>query len=186
MRAGGPRSNLNQSDRASIAPILAGPMHKPPPLLTRHRHQRLVLWALTFLAWLSAALGNGMVGKRQRRWIPLPRLVHFVRHLVILRGAELALRPRGFHDRCYGPSKAGRVTNRAGFGGRLRRALKRRDAAAQIVRLIAILRDIDVWARRVARRMERGFTRLYPRRFCGASQPAAGRCATPAFSADTS
>lgn len=149
-------------------------MHKPPPLLTPHRCARLVAWAQAMLAWLATALfGAGALSGawRLRRYPLLDSIEHLVRGLAICRTIELAHlreRPRArlLHDTLGAGFR--RRTERSEIlrsiaGSRWRKALKHRDPAQRLQRLLAALADIDSFARRylVPRAMRR-LTRLFP------------------------
>jgi hypothetical protein len=77
---------------------------------------------------------------------------------------------------------------RAVKGSRLRRRLRARDPAARFFAILAVMRDLDAEAARLARRLPRGLTRLRaipPRREHAVVRPIS--CfAAPCAHADTS
>jgi hypothetical protein len=143
-------------------------MHIHKPLLTSHRRQRLVLWALAMLTWLAAVLFAGreitvrQLHQRHRR-MSLDGLTRMTIELMICRAAELArLRRRKRNFWRYGRDLTPRHLFRSLVGSRLRRVLKPRHARERIAALIHALRNLDAFARRLAKRMRRGLTRLWP------------------------
>jgi hypothetical protein len=141
-------------------------MHIQKRHLTRHRRQRYVLWALAMLAWIASVFAGRRITSRQahqRGDISLQGLTRMVMELVVIRAGELTRIRR----RSLAFFKRGRDLRRGHLlrsvvGSRLRRTLKRRDIAAHIANLIAVLRDLDAFARPVAQRLRRGLTRLFP------------------------
>lgn len=136
--------------------------------LTQHRLQRAVLWTLAVLTWMDGAVFGALDVSwrhvRQRvRLIWLPGLARHVGALVLMRALQLA-RPRQRKQILYW--RRGRDLRRSNFrrsviGSELRRALRHKDERAWIARLIAVLRNLDVYAARLARRLSRGRTRLW-------------------------
>lgn len=141
-------------------------MHKRKPLLTRHRRQRYILWALAMLQWIAAVISGTTIGARQmhqRGDISLAGLTRMVLQLAVIRAAELA-RPRSrtatFFKR--GRDLRRRHLLRSVIGSRLRRSLKHRTLGVRVARLIAVLRDLDSFAHALAKRFRRRLTRLWP------------------------
>jgi len=165
------------------------------PIITQHRVQRLVLWALAMLSWCAGVLfGDRPISIRhiQQRFgdLKLTALTRFVRTLVALRAVALAgvRRPR----RRTSLWRRGRNLQRSHFprslaGARLRRLLKRDDLATRIARLVHVLRNIDAYAQPLVRRFRRGLTRLWrvlpP---IGGAQTLRACCAIAPHLADTS
>lgn len=149
-------------------------------LTTAHQRRRLALWALTMLRWIAAVLFAGRtVTARQfetrRERLSLHGLTRLVIQLLIVRSGELA-RPRRRRLRFF---RNGRELKRRHFirsflGARLRRVLKPRGIAARIDALIRVLRDLDLYARQLARRR---ITRLWS--IAPAPMPAAAILSAP-------
>jgi hypothetical protein len=135
------------------------------PLLTRHRRQRLVLWALAMLTWIAAVLAGKPIRTRhahQRGDISLEYLTRMVLHLAIVRAGELArIRYRKIIFFKRGRDLRRRHLLRTVIGSRLRHKLRRKDFAARIAVLIAVLRDLDTLARPLAQRLRNRLTRLW-------------------------
>jgi hypothetical protein len=164
------------------------------PLLTQHCLRRLALWTLTLLQWIAAMLSsNRAITPRHIRqrieFISLPWLTRRVGHMLIVRAAQLDRRRPRKRPRFWRHGRDLRCAHliRSLLGGRLRRALKHKDAATWIAKLIHVLRNLDAYARPLMRRLHGGLTRvarLVPaiasaETLCGAPTPA------PAF-ADSS
>lgn len=136
------------------------------PILTQHRRQRLVLWALTLLSWMSAMLlSDSAVAPRRmsQRMFSLPWLTDLVGNLLFVRAVELARLRQRKRPVLW---RHGRDRRRAHFmrsmlGARLRRRLKHKTARLWAANLIAVVRNLDAHATALARRMRRGFTRLW-------------------------
>ena len=141
-------------------------MHIQKRHLTRHRRQRYVLWALAMLAWIASVFAGSRITSRQahqRGDISLQGLTRMVMELVVIRAGEVArIRRRNLAFFKRGRDLRRSHLLRSVIGSRLRRTLKRRDIAAHIANLIAVLRDLDAFARPVAQRLRRGLTRLFP------------------------
>lgn len=168
------------------------PAHmKPAPIHPSKRDsQRFARWLLALLNWLAFALG--VLGAherhvRQRFTVLSPRYLMKIERIivrfVIVRAAELTLlratnpRAHDFHLQNV-PASYRRVL----AGGRLRRALKARDLRTRIVCLAAVLTNVDLWARRMVRRLKSNLTRLHARKFeifAEAPLPRALAVATP-------
>jgi hypothetical protein len=137
-------------------------------LTTPHQRQRLALWTLTALQWVAAVLFGGRevaVRHLHQRCplISLERLTRLATCLLIVRAREQARCRAGTlrfwrHGRDLRP----RHLIRSLLGSKLRRAFKPKGVAARIAALIGLLRNLDACARRLARRMRRGLTRLWP------------------------
>ena len=169
-------------------------MKKPPPFLTPHRFARLLAWAHAVLAWVGAVLfGVGATPdlrrlRRRRRLLTLDPVEQAVRWLVICRTVDLAHlqeRPgaQTLHDGIAGGFR--RRVERGGIlrtiaGSRFRKALKHRDPAQRLQRLLAALADIDAFARRyLVPRALRRLTRLFPVLACAPPPVAPTACAVP-------
>lgn len=142
-------------------------------IIAPHRFARIVLWAKTMVAWLALALFSEIrIDRRHNRrryhHISLAWIERLVGTLAIIRATELAALPRiksqppqrnaapaGFRQRAWGAG-----VHRAILGGRLRKALKRKDPRQHFERLYAALSDIDAFARRhLLKRVLRRFTK---------------------------
>jgi hypothetical protein len=133
------------------------------PLTTAHQRRRLALWALTMLRWIAAVFAGAPVTARQvrarHRRVSLDGLTRLVIQLLIVRSAELARRNcRRLRFFRHGRDLKRRHFIRSLLGARLRRALKPKTLAARIDALIRVLRDLDHYARQLAKRR---LTRLW-------------------------
>jgi hypothetical protein len=137
-------------------------------LTTSHQRQRLVLWALAMLSWIAAVLFAGKaVTRRQLRRrckrISIHHLTRLTLKLMIVRAAELAgYRPRKLRFWKHGRDLRRPHLFRTLIGSKLRRTLKHKDPAQRIAILTGALRNLDLLARRLAQRMKRRLTRLWP------------------------
>jgi hypothetical protein len=139
-----------------------------PPLFTEHRRRRLILWVLTALGWLAEALfGDRDVSarhfNRRLRHVCLEEVTQKVAALLIARALRLAnmrTRRRAAHWR-HGRNMRPRHWMRSLLGCRLRRALRHKDIATHIARLVYLLRHFETYARRLAHRMRHGLMRLW-------------------------
>jgi hypothetical protein len=133
--------------------------------LTRHRRQRLVLWALAMLTWIASVFAGRPITSRQahrRGDVSLDGLTRMVMQLAAIRAGELArLRRRRPTFFKRGRDLRRRHLRRSVIGSRLRRKLKHKDIATHVATLIAALRDLDAIARPLAQRMRQGLTRLW-------------------------
>jgi len=131
-------------------------------ILTQHRFQRLVLWTLAMLSWFAAVLlSRRPITKRhlyRRGDVSLAWLRLRVRDLLIIRAAEMLgrviRRPNWRNARM--PSHF----RRSLVGARLRRALKHKDPATHIAKLVAVLRNLDAHAAELARHIRTRRRRL--------------------------
>jgi hypothetical protein len=142
-------------------------MRSPHRFLTSpHQRRRLVLWALAMLAWIAAVLLADKPSParqlRQRGDISIESLTRLTMRLMIVRAAELSgyrrRKPRFWR---HGRDLRRRHLIRSMLGGNLRRALKHRDLATRIARVISVLRNLDAYARLLAKRMRNRLTRLF-------------------------
>ncbi len=136
-------------------------------LTTSHRRQRLVLWALAMLSWVSAVLfADADIRLRhvRRRRVSFAGLKRLTVRLLIVRSMELVgVRPKPrLRNWRYGRDLRRRHYFRSLIGGRLRRVMGGKHLAATIAALVDILRNLDVYAGRLAQRMRRLLTRLFP------------------------
>lgn len=141
-------------------------MHMRKLVLTRHRHRRLVLWTLAMLAWIASIVLGGMRTDarrlRQRGDVSLDWLRRWVMKLVVVRAGEIA-RPRARRPRFWrGRDQRRSHLFRALIGSAFRRALRHRDIAERVRRMTHVLRNLDAYADRIAKRMRRRLTRLWP------------------------
>lgn len=125
------------------------------PILTQHRLQRLILWALAMLSWIAATLlADHSVNARhraQRGDISFAWLTRLVTNLIFIRATQIGrFRRRPIIYWRHGRDLRRRHLRRSLLGSRLRRALKRKGAAEQIAQLIAVLRNLDAHAARLA------------------------------------
>ena len=152
-------------------------MKKPPSPITPHRFARLTAWLSAMLAWAGSVLFADAARPSRRHirqrygFLSLDPLARLVRDLAIVRAADLAhlrTRPRFRGVRNAAAHGFRRCTARGAWrraiaGSRLRNALKHRDPAQRIQRLLAAIADIDAFARRyLAPRAKRRLTRLFP------------------------
>jgi hypothetical protein len=130
------------------------------PILTRHRLQRLVLWALAMLSWIAAVLAGRHVNRRhieQRGDISLAWLTRLIVNLLMIRAAHIGRFKRRGPTRYWrhGRDLRRRHFHRSLLGAKLRRALKHKDLVTHIARLIAVLRDLNTYAAELARNIRR-------------------------------
>jgi hypothetical protein len=135
-------------------------------LTTPHQRQRLALWALAMLSWIAAVLfaGKEITHRqlRQRYRVSVESLTRMVIHLILLRARELSgLRPRKLRFWKHGRDLRTRHLIRSVVGSKLRRALKHKDPAMRIARLIGALHNLDAYAQHLAQRFRRRLTRLW-------------------------
>ena len=157
-------------------------MHIYRPILTQHRVRRLALWALTMLQWIAAIVfSDRQVSVRHIKQrvdaICLHALTRLVGNLIIAR-ALLIVRPRRrpINFWRYGRNLHCAHFRRSLFGAKFRRALNDKDLARHIAKLIAALRNLDAYGRRLAHCIRHRRRRLWRTR------PAIAP-ATPIFSA---
>jgi len=165
-------------------------MRTPQPI-TDHRLARLTLWALSILVWAAGALfGNGRAKRRHIRQrygaLSIGKLTHMVRNLLLIRAARFQRAPLmlkhwriytqpGFHRR-----RAPRNKLRSIAGGRLRRFMTHGSLMQRLARLIRIVRNLDLYARRfMLRRVRNGATRLLAIQLTRAVQEAASGTRAP-------
>lgn len=138
-------------------------MHQPrPPLISNHQRKRLTLWALTALGWLAGVLfgerGLDLRRIKQRgHHLCLDELTRTVLTLIVARALQFT---KVRTSRRVHPWKHGRCLRRAHFirsllGARLRRQLWHKDFNTRIAQLIALLRNLDMHARRLAQRLRK-------------------------------
>ena len=159
-------------------------MHTYRPILTQHRVRRLALWALAMLQWIAAIVfSDRQVSvrhiKQRADAICLHALTRLVGNLIIAR-ALLIVRPR---RRLLNFWRHGRNLHLAHFrrslyGSKLRRALNDKDLARHIAKLIAVLRNLEAHARRLAHCIRHRRRRLW--RAQPAIAPAAAIFGAPA------
>lgn len=137
--------------------------------ISAQRLTRLTAWTRLALMWFAmfllapAALTNI---RRLNRFgfLSLDDLTRCVRDLIVIRAAQIMRTPPQRRQRFdYAPPGFRRRMQprqliRAAAGARLRRALRHRDMATRISILLASLRDLDGFARAIARKL----TRLAP------------------------
>ena len=136
----------------------------PPPLPSRHRLARLLLWARLWLVGLGGVIVQLIALDPKRADEVTKYAARVVRDLVIFHALHRVRRPklkRG--PKPLGKQRAGGV--RAFVGVRLRQRLAARNPIARFFAVLALLRDFDAEVMRFARRMRRGMTRLYSRRY---------------------
>jgi hypothetical protein len=146
-------------------------MKSSPYIISSHRLVRLIAWARLALAWAAMMLFSEDAPRPTRRRIrrygllSLDRLERLVRNLVLIRAAQLARRPARRCTFAFAPAgfrrrRRTRQLLRAVAGSRLRRALRDRDPAKRMARLVQALADIETLARRIVRRLPKGLTRV--------------------------
>lgn len=137
--------------------------------ISARRLARLTAWTRLVLVWFAMFLFAPSPPDNLRRvnrfgFLSLDALALCVRDLIVIRAAQMIAaapqrRPRldyattGFRRRLHP-----RQLIRAAAGARLRRALRHHDPATRISILLAALRDLDRFARAIARKL----TRLTP------------------------
>ena len=141
------------------------------PILTSHRLQRYVLWALALVSWVAAtAFANRPISARRARrfgdvsWLDLS---HLVGNLIMIRALHMLGRVPPLRRFPYWLRELGARPShfrRSLFGAKLRRALRHKDPAMHLAQLIAVLRSFDTHAARLARniRRRRRLLRLVP------------------------
>jgi hypothetical protein len=141
-------------------------MQAQRPYLTLHRRRRLVLWALTMLAWIASLFGGAGPLRRhlhqRHRKMSLDGLALMIKQVILLRAADINRRRRRrlvFFKR--GRDLRRRHFMRSIYGSRLRRALKHGDPLTRITILADALKHLDAWAQRFAKRLRCGFMRLW-------------------------
>ena len=142
-------------------------MHAPKrPHLSTHRYQRLILWTLAMLSWIASVVLAGCRidarRSRQRGHVSIAGLRRWILQLIVLRAAEIA-RPRRRHP-LFWRGRDERPTHlfRSLIGAALRRALTRKNFAESIRLFLEVLRNLDVYATGIVKRMRRHLTRLWP------------------------
>lgn len=133
---------------------------KPRSNLTAHQRQRIILWALTMLHWFARTLLDyRIVTTRhltQRGDWSMYWLTRLVTNLALHRARDFLGRvPKAKSFWRHGHDLHRRHIRRSLIGSRVRRALKHKDPATHIARLIAVLHDIDHTARQLAARYKR-------------------------------
>lgn len=128
--------------------------------ITAHQRQRLILWALTMLHWFAKALLDyRIVTKRQlaqRGDYSLGWLTRLVTNIALHRARDFLGRvPTVKHVWRRGRDLRRSHMRRSLIGARVRRALKHKDIATSIARLIDALNNIDHYARQLAKRYKR-------------------------------
>jgi hypothetical protein len=143
-------------------------MHSYRPFLTQHRIQRLALWGLATLSWMAAVLfGDRLIAFHQLRRFDDTTLLGVKRMVVALlieRALNMLHRRRNRRRARlwrHGLDLRPRHWIRSLLGSKLRRALNHRDPATHMAQLIAVLRNLDAYAARLARRMRLGLRRLW-------------------------
>jgi hypothetical protein len=136
-------------------------------ILSQHRLQRIVLWTLTLLHWIAAVFSSNRPAharhQSQRGDYSLAQLSNWIGALLIARAAQmLRTQPRrsrfAYWRRAFNERPTG--FNRSLLGSRLRRALKHKDPATHVAQLIAVLRNLDTHAARLAFRARNRLRRL--------------------------
>lgn len=163
-------------------------------LISAQRLARLTAWTRLALMWFAMFLFAPAALTNIRRlnrfgFLSLDDLTRCVRDLIVIRAAQIMRTPPqprqrfdyaqpGFRRRMHP-----RQLIRAAAGSRLRRALRHRDMATRISILLAALRDLDAFARAIARKL----TRLAPILACAPPHNSVRTlaCAAP-YAADSS
>lgn len=136
-------------------------MHIHRPKITQHRLQRYVLWTLAMLAWFAAVMfeKRGISARHlaQRGDVSIAMLSRMTISLLIIRASRLlGRRPHGrvlYWRR--GRDLRRRHLSRSLLGVKLRRALKHKDLATHISRLVDVLHNLDRYAAQLAQRFRR-------------------------------
>ena len=156
------------------------------PILTQHRRQRLVLWALTMLHWIAAVLAGCKVRARhiaQRGDVSLAWLTRLVTDLLFIHATHVGrLRRRGAPYWRHGRDLRRRHFRRSVLGAKLRRALKHKVLVTHIARLVDVLRNLDGYATQLLRNFRRRRRLWQTTPPIGPAEAALGALApTPAF-----
>ncbi len=124
-----------------------------PRLPSEQRIQRLSLWLALTIAWFAAHV-LAHLAPRAARGV----LMEYARHarlLLLIRAVRAVSFRRGAMH-----ADMRRLTCRAVFGGALRRALRKGALRDRIRALCAALAAPERWIAHIARRLQRGFTKL--------------------------
>ncbi len=139
-------------------------------------------WARLWLVWFVGFCASFWRDDRAQAR-DVARIAHGVASIVILNAVQrLPTPPRVKHR--HGRLNAGRL--RAFAGSRLRRALQGRDWRARLMAILSVMRDLDMHADTLARRLRRGMTRLRVIDPKCEAEPALAHFAAQAASADSS
>lgn len=144
-------------------------MHIAKRPLSKHRRARLIAWTLAMLMWMASVLFAGAPfsdrqERRRRAHMSLDRLERMVIMLIVSRARDfICERPRGkFTTVRRGRSLLSRGVLRALVGSRLRKALRRKDIRERLAVLLGAIRNIDLYAAPLAKRLRRGLTKRWP------------------------
>jgi hypothetical protein len=150
-------------------------MTKPPPIFNPHRFARLIAWVLAMLAWAAVIFSTNAPSPNRRhirqryRALALDKFERLIRALAIIRVCEI------LHVRAPKHARIIRNAARAGFrrrtergaymralaGARFRKALKHRDPAQRIQRLLSAIANLEAFVLRyLLARAKRRLTKL--------------------------
>jgi len=134
---------------------------------------RLIASAWLMLGWIGAVLftDNVRINRRHihRRysWLSLGKMARVISHLVVVRAKQLMHRVTAAPARDFTAGGFKRRIRRGArlralIGARLRNALRHPNLARRYARLLHVLANLDLYARRMIRRLHRGMTRTRP------------------------
>ena len=144
------------------------PAHTPARKLAR-----LIASAWLMLGWIGAVLFTDRVPINRRHmrsrysWLSLGKMARVISHLVVARAAQLMHRVTAAPARDFTGAGFRRrfrrgLRLRSMIGASLRRALRHPNLAQRYARLLHVLANLDLFARRMIRRLHRGMTRTRP------------------------
>ncbi|MES1158910.1 MAG: hypothetical protein ABUL42_03345 [Terricaulis silvestris] len=128
--------------------------HTPRPrLASEQRLQRLSLWLALTVAWFAAHMLAHLAPRAAGRM--LTEYARDARMLLVIRAVKTAaFRRSGIH------ADMRRLTGRAAAGAALRRALRKGPLSQRARAICAALAAPDRWVGQIAKRLQRGFTKL--------------------------
>ncbi len=134
------------------------------PIVINHRLTRLFAWAGLWLVWAGAALSGFSCGFRKSRKLDRPRrqialMTRFVLATLFVHATHYVTHIKSA-PRAYGPNAYRRIhSRRAHIGAVLRRAFRAPSLLARIAKLNDALRNPEKYARVIAKRIMRNFTK---------------------------
>jgi hypothetical protein len=156
------------SDRSGCGRNIAA-MHIVKRPLSKHHRARLIAWTLAMLTWMTSVLFAGAPftdrhERRRRAHMSLDRLERMVIMLIVSRARDfICERPR----RKFTTVRRGHTLLRPGMlralvGSSLRKTLRRKDVRERMTVLLYAIRNIDLYAAPLAKRLRRGLTKRWP------------------------
>ncbi len=134
------------------------------PIVINHHLTRLFAWAGLWLVWAGAFLSGFSCGFRKGRKLDRPRrqialMTRFVLATLFVHATHYVTHIKRA-PRAYGPSAYRRIhSRRADIGAVLRRAFRAPTLLACIAKLSDALRNPEKYARAIAKRIMRNFTK---------------------------